>query len=439
MSTFGGFQELNSVTHVETLTFQCKEFRLIRLLLRLLSLWRPQSAGVFESYFYPFMVNLLLLSAGLVRNTIQAASRSDLLSIQSVYVVHDMGIWLGHILGNVYFRSRDLETNVLPGVIPLTGIRKVLKRRLKFVKTAMIASLSIFTIMLCALYVGMQLTWNEGTKRFSSEVPHIYGTLDHILYGAVIMSIVYNISIGLALAWTMALLHVCFASRLKVLEGVYLKWTKPTSEAVYFFQQVYSRPVKRSWKRISWWFLVHNIIVLAVPLYGYELAQALNGHAYNSKHLAQFVCYLVFVLTVWLAPILMAEQIKRMEKKFQERVNDFCHGLLRETTDGSFQDVRNGIGNGDGEAFVSSGTNDEENDHDELNYGSYTLASRGKELRDFLRFLKKRRLGLVSRGYSMQLNLSLVSLFIGIVSFLIKLNDYSDVTNTNRMLNTTSL
>ena len=439
MSTFDGFQELNSMTDTETLSFQCQEFRLIRLLLRLLSLWRPQSAGVLENYFYPFMVNILLLSAGMVRNTIQAANISDSLSIQSIYVVHDVGIWLGHILGNIYFRSRDLETNVLPEVTPLTGTRKALQRRLKFMKAAMIASLSIFTVMLCVLYVVMQFTWNEGTKRFSSDLPHIYGTLDHILYGAVIVSIVYNLGIGLALAWTMALLHVCFATRLKVLEGVYLKWTKPASEAVYFFQQVYSRPVRRSWKRISWWFSVHNVIVLAVPLYGYELAQAFNGHAYHSKHLAQFVCYLVFVLTVWLAPILMAEQIKRREKKFQERVNDFCLGLLRETAGGSCRGVRNGIGNGDGEAFVSSCANDEENGHDELDYGSYTLASRGKDLRDFLRFLKKRRLGLVSRGYSMQLNLSLVSLFTGIVSFFFKLNEHRDVTNTSRMLNITSL
>ncbi|CAB4026046.1 Hypothetical predicted protein [Paramuricea clavata] len=247
------------------------------------------------------------------------------------------------------------------------------------------------------------------------------------------------------------------------MENIFLKWKHSSVDAVSFFVQLYARPVKNSWKRISWWFLAHNIVTFAIPLYDYELAQAVSGSAYHSKHLPQFTCYLIFIVTIWLAPTVVGELIKRRERKFMERINDISPWLLEAESHslGEVHSVRSGTHSHGEQEIDSLGEEDSfgdtENDsvpllasnNDDLNLtlnprqtasqysigstsaegsdiaptlSEYTFASRGEELRNFLRFLKRRTPGLVSRGYSLQLNLSLISLIGGAISFLIKLN-----------------
>ena len=447
MSTSDLLNELDGMPYsggVGTLTFNCKEFRMIRFLLRLLSLWRPRTAGMIERFVYPAMINLLLLAAGPVRNIIQATGKTTWLSLQSVYLVHEIGIWLGHILGNVYFRSRDLETNVLPSVQELTDSRKPLKRGLKYLKAGMVLSLLLFSVMLGSLSIASHFTRSYRSKRFTANLPNVNGTLDHILYAGVIISILYDLGIGLALAWTMGLLYICFASRLKALQRIYLEWQKPAADAIYLFRREYSRVVKRSWKRISWWFLAHNIIVVAVPLYGYELAQAIGGVAYHSKHLPHFVCYLLFVLTIWLAPIVIAEQIKRREERFNEKINGFCPGLLDEITEGCQGQTERGRVRShplDEPALVSGNSRPGVDTQSTINHHNYSLTYRGKEQRDFHYFLRNREPGLVSHGYTWQLNISLISIVLGMVSFLFSLHREDGVmlTDVNQHWNNTFL
>ncbi|CAB4005732.1 Hypothetical predicted protein [Paramuricea clavata] len=314
--------------NTDTLVFTSKDFRVIRNLLRLLSLWRPQSACFSEKYVYPVFINLMLLTLGPIRNSIRATEKSTWLNIELLYIVHEIVIWLGHILGNRYFASRDLETNVLTPLKPLNGITKPLNRRLKILNAAVIMLMTSFTIMLCTLFIVTHILWKQGAERFSAEMPHIRGPLDHILYCSIPFSIVYNLGVGLALFWTLSLLYCSYAARLKIMENIFLKWKQSSVDAVSFFVQLYGRPVKNSWKRISWWFLAHNIVTLAIPLYGYELAQAVSGRAYHSKHLPQFICYLIFIVTIWLAPTVVGELIKRRERKFMERINDISPWLL---------------------------------------------------------------------------------------------------------------
>ena len=416
---------------VKTLTFTGNEFRTVRFLLRLLSLWRPCTAGFLESIIYPFLVNFILLSVGPVRNIIDARGEPTWLSIQSIYVIHEVGIWLGHILGNIYFRSRDLETNVLPEVKPLTVSKLPLECRLKYLKICMVFTLLTFSITLCTLFVVMQLVNNHGNGRFSSSFPHVHGTLDHILYAVVVLSIFYNLGVGLALAWTMGLLYLCFSSRLQTLEGIFLRWKRPMHDAVYFFEQRYSRPLKRSWERITWWFLAHNVIVLAVPLYGYKLAQAFDGVAYDVKHLSEFIVYLAFVFFIWLAPIVLAELIQRRETQFHDAINCFCPGLLKEQL--AFGRSRQTPGDEDFRQdevaiSVSSDSSDEQGERctDNASRDCYTFASRGDDLRNFLRFLRNRTPSLASHGYNWQLVSSFVSIAFGILSFFVTLHRNSE-------------
>ena len=442
----GDFHENNRISLVDrsTLCFDSREFRVIRVLLRLLSLWRPQSAGFLESYVYPVFVNLLLFTTGPIRNSLRATEESTWLSIQVFYIVHEIAVWLGHILGNSYFASRDLETNALKPVRPLDKIKKPLNRRLKIINVAAVVSMTFFSIMLCTLFVVTRLMWHTGAERFSAQLPHVHGTIDHILFVVVIFSIVYDLGVGLALIWTLALLYSCYAARLKILESIFLKWKHSSVDAVSLFGQVYARPIQRSWKRIAWWFLAHNIVALAIPLYGYQLAQAFDNDIHHSKHLPQFICYLVFIVTIWLGPIIMGEQIKRRERTFMERMNNICPWLLEEEnceldsgcTDGGARLDRNlDSGETEGDSVFVTVTKNiiiPNAPPQTLSNGSsptdgsdstpkYTFVSRGKELKNFLHFLEERRLGVVARGYSIQLNLSFISLIGAAISFLFEI------------------
>ena len=429
MPLSGQLRELDGVTLIETNTilFNSRDFRVIRFLLRLLSLWRPLSAGFLESYIYPVFVNLLLLTVGPLRNSFLARGNSTWLSIQMLFIIHELVVWLGHILAIRYFASRDLETNVLRPLKSLAGFGKPLKSRLKILNVAAVTSMTCFFVMLFTLSLVTRLLWRKGAERFSAQFPNVHGPVDHILYCLIPISIFYNLSIGLALSWTLALLHACYAARLKILENIFLKWKHSSVDAISLFIEVYAQPVKHSWKRISWWFLVNNIVALALPLYGYELAQAVSGEEYHSKHLPHFICYLIFIMTIWLAPIFVGELIKKRERTFMERINDISPWLVeaenysvQATNDSS--DLSNH--NSSHDSIISTPT---ERSDTGSKYDEYTFLSRGKELRNFLRFLKRRTPGLVSRGYAFQLNMSLISLTIAAISFLIELQSENTV------------
>ncbi len=457
------FEEIHSIapTSTETLLFSSQDFRVVRILLRLLSLWRPRSAGVLESYVYPVFVNLLLLTNGPIRNLVRGLENSLLW----MYMVHEVIIWLGHILGNRYFASRDLETNVLTPVKSLTRITKPLNRKLKILNVAVVISFTFFSIILCTLSVMTQL-WSQGTERFSSGLPHVHGAVDHIWYAFILVAIVYNLGVGLALFWTLALLYSCYAARLTILENMFLKWKHSSVDAVSFFMQSYARPVQNSWKRISLWFLANNIVALAIPLFGYNLAQAVSSSAYHMKHVPHFVCYSIFIASIWLAPIVVGEQIKRRERKFMERINDISPWLL-ETESHQLGEVHSvGFRGTDSHAESETHSLGESWTHslgesggDSLPHSprqtaslnsisqtakegssstpKYTFAFRGKELKNFLEFLKGRTPGLVSRGYSIQLNLSLISLIGGAILFLFKLHSMNSEDTMYRNRNCT--
>ena len=432
-ATYPSYQSI-PLSDTDNVLFSSRVFRAIRSILRFLSLWRPQSAGFIERYVYPIFINLLLLTTGPIRNSILVTENSTWLSIQLLYIIHEVVIWLGHILGNHYFASRDLENNVIMPMNKLTGIKKPLNRRLTFVNVAVILPMTTFSIVLCTLFIVTRILWTHGEERFSAQFPNVHGLMDNILYGLVVISIVYNLGVGLALFWTLTLLYSCYAARLKILENIFLKWKHSSVEAVSLFMEMYARPVKRSWKHVSWWFLAHNIVALAIPLYGYELAEAVSGGAYSVKHLPQFICYMIYIMTIWLGPTVVGEQLKQREIKLVERMNDISPSSLENDTVshkwkelGEFSSTSLNVLNSRNYRYQTSSIDlinslSLEISDRRSNYDKFTFASRSEELKKFMSFLKERKPGLVSRGYSFQLNLSLFSLIVGGISFLLQLH-----------------
>ncbi|XP_046840107.1 uncharacterized protein LOC124434267 [Xenia sp. Carnegie-2017] len=430
----------------ENLLFNSREFQTIRFFLRLLSLWRPASASFVECYIYPMLVNLLLLVTGPIRNALRSTEKTSWINMETLFVGHEVAVWLGHILGNRYFSTRDLETNVLKTKnVLLVGVKKPLYRMIKRLNIVVVLSITFFTIMLLTLFFTTQLLWYKGDERFSSQIPHIHGVMDRIVYALVPFSVFYDLGIGLALSWTLGLLYCSYAARLKILENVFLKWNDSTVAAVSLFIRVYAHPVQSSWKRISLWFLVHNIVLLVLPLYGYSLAQAITGRAYHSKHLPEFICYLVFTMTIWFTPIFIGQLFKSRECKFSERINNISPWLLEvhkqdesyvtndpgTETCNEFQPL---LGQENNKSCLQN-NNDcaTSSTHKVVNYYEYTFMKRGEEFQNFRRFLEGRTLGLVSNGYAVQLNLSLVSFIGAVISFIMQINHWksNEMTHNN--------
>ncbi|XP_046840108.1 uncharacterized protein LOC124434268 [Xenia sp. Carnegie-2017] len=444
------FVEMENVG-TENLSFNSRQFQIIRFFLRLLSLWRPASASFVECYVYPMLVNLLLITTGPIRNLLRTLKEPSWPNVEIVFMGHEIAVWLGHILGNRYFSTRDLETNVLkPKNVLLVEVQKPLYRMIKRLNIAVVFSTTFFTIMLWTLFYTTRTLSVKGDERFSSQTPHIHGVMDRILYALVPFLIFYDLGIGLALSWTLGLLYCSYAARLKILENVFLKWKDSADNAVSLFIHVYAHPVQRSWKRISLWFLVHNIVVLVLPLYGYSLAQAITGRAYHSKHLPEFICYFVFTMTIWLTPIFIGQLFKSRECKFSERINNISPWLL-EVHEHDVPRVTANCGTKICNDFQSSSSHENtkgnlQNNNDcattstdnVANYDEYTFVKRGKEFQNFRRFLKGRTLGLVSYGYAVQLNLSLVSFIGAVISFILQINHWKSGEMTRNIGNCTA-
>ena len=411
-------------------TFGSKEFCFIRTLLRLMSLWRPKSAKWLEVWFYPVIINLLLFGAGPVVDFAYGLSDYRSWSICYVYFIHDLSIWLGHILGNRYFRKRDLEDNVLAAGQNLSGSTITYGRNLGCLGWMTVLSFVVLVFLYYVVYITIHvLRWLD-SNALSSNVPeNIIGTLNCFLFGIGIIFIFYSTGVGLALAWTMATLSVCLESQLKALREEYLRWVQPVAPAISFFQLKYSQVVEKSWDKIFWWFLVHNLVVFAVPLYGYELAMAIGGASYQSKRALQIVFFFFFVLTIWLAPILIAEKIKQNEENFLQKINEFCPHMRAEVDEANSrrQDLESQPlvpSSSQGESLNHGSSNVDE--QSQIPEDNYTLITRGDDFEKFLKFLENRRTGLVPLGYTWQLNISKISIFVGIITFFIKFNELSE-------------
>ena len=105
--------QLQFVHEAKTFTFTTDgEFRVLRWLLRIPSLWSPRSSCCFSRYIYPALVNIRL---ALVTIVYIAGAQRDVSSrpliIRLFYITLYAGGYFSHLAGLFYFKSRDLENN----------------------------------------------------------------------------------------------------------------------------------------------------------------------------------------------------------------------------------------------------------------------------------------------------------------------------------------
>ncbi|XP_068701134.1 uncharacterized protein [Montipora foliosa] len=222
------------------LGFYSDELRVLRWMFRFLSLWCPASAGWIERCAYPFLVNLLLLQVILSDFYVLATQNWKSLEVY-VFLAIDLGMYLSHLFGVVYFRSRDLEENMLRFNLNLR-FKDALRKKLKRLKIGII--LSFFMLVVLVLLFFNTEAWLNGPFQCNSSFKFLHGIINRIVCLLNYPTNIYGVGNSLAISWTMCLFQQICCARLQQLAAIYRQWTGKTEEAIYNHLENYSR---KSW------------------------------------------------------------------------------------------------------------------------------------------------------------------------------------------------
>ena len=358
-----------------------QELFVFRWTLRFLSLWRPTRACFAERFFYPALVNLLLLLIITSDFYMLAKGAGKSLDIY-VFLAIDGGMYLSHLFGLLYFRSRDLESNLL-GIGLNDRLATKLRTRLKRLKLGVLFSYMLLVVLVLLFF--NTTAWLKGRFQCNSSFKFLHGFASHFVCFLNYPTNVYGVGNSLALSWTMCLLQQICCVRLKQLHKNYLTWTGTAEEAICHHLENYSRKVKKSCGELKIWFVAHNLIlIIATPFLCTDIIDGFKAIAIrksNRVHAGLSVGFLVYTIVIWVAPLYFAEQLQNHDENLCTRVNEFCPRRSQEAES-----------------------------------GPYTFNSRS-EVNKFLSYLKNRKSGFLMGSYSFQLKLSMLSVFLAIFAF----------------------
>lgn len=373
---------------------QSQELTFFRRTLRILSLWHPTQAWLVEKIFYPILVNILLLL--LVASDVYMMANGDWKSLDVyVYFGIDLGMYLSHIFGVLYFRSRDLEANMLNVRLNNNLDVNELRKKLRRLKLGIICS--YFSLVVLVLLFFNTKVWLHGRLQCNSVFTFLEGVANHLVCGLNYPTNIYGIGNSLALSWTICLLQqTCFV-RLQQLSRNYLRWTGSTEDAIYDHLTNYARKVKASCSHLEMWFFTHNIILmLATPFLISDIIKEFQQiREKDPIHAGLFLGFLIYTMVVWVAPLYFAEQLQIHDENLCSSVNEFCPGTFEELEPELHAQLLN---------LPSS------------NQPSYVFRSRA-EVNKFLSYLKNRKSGFLIGSYSFQFKLSMVSVLLGLTAF----------------------
>ena len=375
-----------------------QELFVFRWTLRILSLWCPRSAYFVERFFYPALVNLLLFLIIVSDSYMLATGAWKSLDIY-VYLAIDGGMYSSHVFGLLYFRSRDLETNLLDDICLNDRLATRLRKKLKRLKVGIILSY-LLLVVLVLLFFNTEV-WLHGRFQCTSSLKFLHGFASHLVCYLNYPTNIVGVGNSLALSWTMCLLHVICYVRLKQLHKKYLRWTGTAEEAVYDHLKNYSRKIKMSCGKLKVWFVAHNLILIfATPFLCTDIIDGFKEiRKSNAVHTGLFVGFLVYTIVIWVVPLYFAEQLQNHDEKLCTRVNEFCPGTFEELE----REHHAHLSNSPNAANLNQ-------------VCTYTLHSR-TEVSKFLSYLKNRKSGFLMGSYSFQLKLSMLSVFLAIFAF----------------------
>jgi hypothetical protein len=200
----------------------------------------------------------------------------------------------------------------------------------------------------------------------------------------------------------MCLFQQICSARLQQLSTIYLKWTGSAEEAIYNHLVNYSRKVRSSCSHLEKWFVIHNIIlIIATPFVFTDIIKGFEEiQQTNAIHNGLFVGYLVYTIVIWVAPLYFAELLQIHDEDLCIAVNEFCPGTFNEEMEREPQDQRS--------------STDSPNQDRQFTFHSRT------EVNKFLSYLKNRKSGFLMGSFSFQFKLSMLSVFLAVLSFAIR-------------------
>ena len=370
-----------------------EEMVVFRRTLRVLSLWCPTSACLAEKALYPVMVNILLMLMIASDFNVIANGAWESVDIY-VFLAIDAGMYLSHVFGVVYFRTRDLENNMLNVRLNVHFMNEF-RQRLARLKLGIIFSY-LFLVVLVLLFFNTEV-WLHGRFQCNSSFKFLKGFANHFVCFLNYPTNIYGVGNSLALSWTMCLLQQTCNARLQQLSRNYFRWTGSTEDAIFDHLTNYSRKVKASCSHLEKWFVTHNIIlIIATPFLCIDLIKGFKGiRKNNAIHTGLFLGFLVYTAVIWVAPLYFAEQLQIHDEELSSTVNEFCPGAFEEQEP-------------ELHAQLTTALNPNQN--------CYIFLSRA-EVNKFLTYLKNRKSGFLMGSYSFQFKLSMFSVFLAMVSF----------------------
>ena len=423
------------------LSLDSNELSVFRWTLRFLSLWSPREASLAERVFYPLVVNVLLLIViasdiyGLVKGTESWKSLEPY-----VFFAIDLGMYLSHLFGVTYFRSRDLEINMIDLEVNPAFMEELRKKLRRLTIGIIISYLMLVATVL--LFFNTE-TWTHGHFLCKSSFRFLHRVTSQFVCMLNYPTNIYGVGNSLAISWKMCLFQQICCARLQQARANYLRWTQSTEEAICSHLDDYSRKVKKSCSHLAKWFLAHNLIlIIATPVLFADIIKEFREIPRSNAfiHPSLFVGFLIYTVVIWVAPLYFAELLQVHDETFCSAVNEFCPGTLREELQRE-QRVLGGNGNREvgengnrelgenGNRELDENENRElgenenrelgENENRELGENEFTFQSR-TEVNKFLSYLNNRKTGFLMGSYSFQLKLAMLSIFLAVLSFTLR-------------------
>ena len=393
-----GMEETNPHDYrKKDIDFYHKRFMFVRLSLQFYGFWHKPRAGLLFKYVYPLLVNLVIFAIFIMECTffIMACSLhgrgapNELILELFVRVTMSCSYWLMHGLTVRFFKSRDMEENMLNVDLGCDGtvlLEKFTKR---------LNGILIVSHLLAKLVTGVSIKTgilDHFPVTWSSENNSDIAKLDGVIYRSNFVGEPTNlfwIPVSLTLTWIMYILYESSKIRLSKLIDELLRWEGSPEDAIYHHITNYCSQIKKSSSKITALFFTHNILmIILIPQFMY-----LCVLVERKKSIGEFIAFTVYFLVIfssWILPLLFAQGIRSNEMAFKNEINKFGQQYIMEQCEETIMEI-----------------------------ATKTFGKR-ENVEKILLYLKERKTGLIIWGFALQLKISTWSFYVGLLLFLFR-------------------
>ena len=386
----------------ETLSIHSKELNFFRRTLRLFGFWHPHDACFIERIVYPFLINMLLLCIlvldvySIISHSFEDSSKNETNVIlrMSTSITCYIWAWLCHTFAVKYFKGRNLEKklfnieiqdqfrkefNSMIYRLNWTLAASVFNGLISFAMSIVISKHSIYPLRWIAVEKGVN---HSTTVDFSKPLTYLISTSD-----------LYSVPTLLCLTWLMYLLSKTAQIRLLQLKHEYMSWNQQAEQAIFRHYTFYTKQIESNCKALRLLFINNSVIMIIMAPQQFYLCVGVSK-TNGVLDLVIFLYYFLIFSVFWGAPLYFAESLKRDEEKFHKEINNFSPQYIKmHCTGKASEDETNAAGT----------------------FGSRT------EVNKLTSYLKGRKSGFLVGFYSFQLRASMVSFYIGLLMFIIRI------------------